>query len=94
MQLARAFLIAFTAALGWFAWALASETNRSCFGASHYVPSAAAALAVVVVVQAALDARSARRADDCPDATPRVEFLARGALAAALLVTAGLLAGG
>jgi hypothetical protein len=52
----RASLFAFFGALGWFIWAVESETSRSCFSSSHYVPSAAIALSVVVALQVALEA--------------------------------------
>jgi hypothetical protein len=55
VRFTRAVLIAFVGALGWFIWAAAGQTNSSCFGSSHYVPSAAIALGVVVGLEVALE---------------------------------------
>jgi hypothetical protein len=49
----RAFLIAFLGCLGWFIWAETHQTNGSCYDWSHYLPSAAITLAVIVALTVA-----------------------------------------
>lgn len=49
----RAFLAAFVGSFGWLIWELTHETNRFCYGPSHYAWSAAIVAIVVIALTVA-----------------------------------------
>jgi hypothetical protein len=49
----RAFLTALLGSLAWFIWAATQQTNGSCYGTSHYVPSAVTTLVVMILLTVA-----------------------------------------
>jgi hypothetical protein len=90
----RAFLLAFFGSLAWFIWAAADETSGSCFGSSHYVPSAATTLAIVVAAQVAIEAVIWSSGGGRTSERRAMSYIASGAIATAGLMAAGLLIGG
>jgi hypothetical protein len=81
----RGVFAAFFGAFAWYVWTVEHQTRSACYSGSHYLPSVAIALAVIVGLVVA-----SRR----PWQRPSVPTLLREAVTTALLTVIALLAAG